>query len=91
MARLELRLAQHGMGMSDAEVVELQKTAGDRVEAGEEIVITRRGKAVARLVPPLLGFDRERAHAAARRIRTNRAGITLGGLRINDLIQEGRL
>jgi prevent-host-death family protein len=63
----------------------------DRVEAGEEIIITRRGKAVARLVPPLLGFDRERAHAAARRIRTNRAGITLGGLRINDLIQEGRL
>ena len=34
MARLELRLAQHGMGMSDAEVVELHKTAGDRVEAG---------------------------------------------------------
>ena len=63
----------------------------DRVEAGEEIIITRRGKAVARLVPPLLGFDRERAHAAARRIRANRAGVTAGGLRIKDLIQEGRL
>jgi prevent-host-death family protein len=60
----------------------------DQVEAGEEIIITRRGKAVAHLVPP--GFDRERAHADARRIRANRAGVTLGGFSIKDLIQEGR-
>ncbi|MGH3249636.1 MAG: lipoyl domain-containing protein [Trebonia sp.] len=38
MARLELRLAQHGMGMSDAEVTELHKAAGERVEAGEVIM-----------------------------------------------------
>lgn len=31
----------------------------DRVEKGEEILITRRGKAVARLVPAEPGFDRE--------------------------------
>ena len=54
----------------------------DRVEAGEEIVITRRGKVVARLVPP---------GEAARRIREMRKGVTLGGLRIKDLVSEGRL
>jgi pyruvate/2-oxoglutarate dehydrogenase complex dihydrolipoamide acyltransferase (E2) component len=45
MARLELRLAQHGMGMSDAEVVELHKTAGQRVEAGETIMTVDAAKA----------------------------------------------
>lgn len=34
----------------------------DRVERGEEIVITRRGKAVAKLVPAGLGFDRAKRH-----------------------------
>lgn len=38
MARLELRLAQHGMGMSDAEVTELLKNPGERVEEGEVIM-----------------------------------------------------
>lgn len=63
----------------------------DRVEAGEEIVITRRGKVVARLVPPGPAFDRERGREAARRIREMRKGVTLGGLRIKDLVSEGRL
>ena len=62
----------------------------DRVEAGEEIIITRRGKVVARLVPPGLAFDRERGHRAAERIREMRKGVTLGGLTIKDLISEGR-
>ena len=62
----------------------------DWVEAGEEIVITRRGKIVARLVPPGSAFDRERAQAAVRRIREMRKGVTLGGLKIKDLINEGR-
>jgi prevent-host-death family protein len=62
----------------------------DWVEAGEEIVITRRGKVVARLVPPGSGFDRERGRSAATRIREMRKGVTLGGLRIKDLINEGR-
>lgn len=64
----------------------------DRVEAGEEIVITRRGKAVAKLVPPdSPGIDRERARNAARGLRAIRKGITLGGLKMKDLISEGRL
>jgi prevent-host-death family protein len=41
----------------------------DRVERGEEIVITRHGKPVARLVASATGIDRARAKAAAERIR----------------------
>jgi len=63
----------------------------DWVEAGEEVVITRRGKVVAKLVPPGAGgFDRERARLAAQRTREMRKGVTLGGLEIKDLINEGR-
>lgn len=61
-----------------------------RAEAGEEIAITNRGKVVARLVPPLPEFDREEALKAADRIRARRRGVTLGGLKIKDLIEEGR-
>ncbi len=63
----------------------------DWVEAGEEVVITRRGKVVARMVPPNMAFDRERGRRAAARIREMRKGVTLGGLAIKDLISEGRL
>lgn len=35
-------------------------------------------------------FDRERAQAAAARIRELRKGVTLGGLKLKDLISEGR-
>ena len=62
----------------------------DWVEAGEDIIITRRGKAVARLTSPDQAFDRERAQGAAARIRARRRGITLGGLAVKDLINEGR-
>ena len=41
----------------------------DRVEQGEEIIITRHGKAVARLVPNKGGIDRAQARAAIDRIR----------------------
>lgn len=62
----------------------------DRVEAGEEIVITRRGKAVARLVPPTAVTDRERSRRAVEEIREARKGVTLGGITIRELIDEGR-
>ena len=61
-----------------------------RAESGEEISITNRGKVVARLVPPLRGSDRDRALEAVGRIRARRRGVTLGGLRVKDLIEEGR-
>ena len=41
----------------------------DRVERGDEIVITRHGRPVARLVPNSGGIDRVQAKAAAERIR----------------------
>ena len=62
----------------------------DQVEHGEEIVITRRGKAVAKLVPAEPGFDRAKARRAVAGILRLSKGITLGGLKIKDLINEGR-
>lgn len=50
----------------------------DRVEHGEEIVITRHGKPVARLVPNVEGHDRSLARAAAQRIRARVAQVTPG-------------
>ena len=41
----------------------------DRVEQGEEIVITRHGKEVARLVPPKGTVNRDAARAAMERLR----------------------
>ncbi len=41
----------------------------DRVERGEEIVITRHGKPVARLVPDTRDADQNRARAAFERMR----------------------
>jgi antitoxin (DNA-binding transcriptional repressor) of toxin-antitoxin stability system len=54
----------------------------DRVEAGKEVIITRRGK---------VGIDRERVLHATPDIRATRRGVTVGGLKIKDLIGEGRL
>ena len=62
----------------------------DLVEQGEEVVITRHGKAVARLVPLRTGFSRSEAREAAQHIREMSQGVRLDGLRIKDLIDEGR-
>jgi prevent-host-death family protein len=63
----------------------------ERVERGEEILITRRGKPVARLVPPVQAPSREAAREAAKRIIERSRSVTLGRLKIKDLIAEGRL
>ena len=62
----------------------------DQVEHGEEIIITRRGRAVARLVPTEPGFDRDKARRAVAGILDLSKGAALGGLKIKDLINEGR-
>jgi prevent-host-death family protein len=62
----------------------------DQVEHGEEIVITRRGRAVAKLVPAEPGFDPDKARRAVAGILELSKGVTLGGLKIKDLINEGR-
>ena len=59
------------------------------VARGVEITITKRGVPVAKLVPVTPGFDRAKA-LRARRLREASRGVTLGGLRIKDLIDEGR-
>lgn len=51
----------------------------DQVEEGEEIVITRHGRAVARLVPHVAVVDRAQARAAAERIRARAQNLKTGG------------
>jgi antitoxin (DNA-binding transcriptional repressor) of toxin-antitoxin stability system len=63
----------------------------DAVGRGEEVMITRRGKPVAKLVRPGAATDRGAAVAAARRVMALREGVTLGGgVRLKDLIDNGR-
>ena len=62
----------------------------DWVEAGDQVVITRRGKVVARLVPPVDAFDRQGALDAAARIHARRQGVKSGGIKIKELVAEGR-
>jgi prevent-host-death family protein len=62
----------------------------DEVEEGGEVLITRRGKPIARLVPAEVGFDRTKARHAAEGLRAASKGQTLGGLSLKELISEGR-
>lgn len=62
----------------------------DEVERGAEIIITRRGVAVAKLVPATPTFDRDKARRAAAALRHASQGNTLAGIALKDLIDEGR-
>ena len=62
----------------------------DWVEVGEKVVITRRGRVVPRLVPPRPAADPEQARNATAAIRVMKRGVTLGGLKVKDLVAEGR-
>jgi len=61
----------------------------DQVAAGEEVVITKHGKAIARLVGAQQ-FDRARADDVIGQLRALRKGTTLGGLCWKRLRDEGR-
>lgn len=61
----------------------------ERVSRGEEILITRHGKAIARLVPAAAA-EREHTLGAVAKLKAVRAGVTLGGLDWKDLRDEGR-
>jgi len=62
----------------------------DRVAAGEEVVITRHGRPVARLVG-VEKIDQERAARAFEKLRELREdGASLAGLSLKELRDEGR-
>ena len=61
----------------------------ERVARGEEVVITKHGRPVAKLVPAQT-HDRERAADAIRRLKELRVGTTLGGIFRRELRDEGR-
>lgn len=58
--------------MQQVGAFEAKNTLGsllDRVEAGEDILITRHGRPAAKLTKPFVEFNREEAREAAIRIR----------------------
>lgn len=61
----------------------------DRVQAGEEIEITRNGKPIARLVPALVR-DVEAAREAAAALRAIRAQAKTGPESLKELVNWGR-
>ncbi len=63
----------------------------DRAGRGEEIVITRRGQPVARLLPPEAADANAQARGLAERIRRTRAAHALGGgVSLAEFLEEGR-
>ena len=61
----------------------------EQVERGEEITITKHGRAVARLVP-VAGVSRDRLADTVAQLKRFRHGRRLGGLSTKALIEEGR-
>lgn len=62
----------------------------EKVGAGEEITITKHGVPVAKLVPVKKEVSAEQRVAAIERIQQLATGLSLGGLKVKDLINEGR-
>lgn len=63
----------------------------EEVEQGAEIVITRHGKPVARLVPVTERVDELRLKTVVEGLKRFRHGRRLGDATIKELIEEGRL
>lgn len=80
--------------MREIGVLEAEGKLGDLldlVEQGGEVVITRGGRAVARLVPSAPKRDVAAAQAAAQRMLDRSRDVTLGpGVTLRDLIEDGR-
>jgi antitoxin (DNA-binding transcriptional repressor) of toxin-antitoxin stability system len=62
----------------------------EKVEAGEEITITKHGTPVAKLVAVKREVTPEERVAAIKRIHNLASRLPPGGLKIKDLISEGR-
>ena len=62
----------------------------EEVIRGSEVTITRRGIAVAKLVPVLPSFDQDKARQTAEALRAVSRGAKLAGIPIKELVDEGR-
>jgi prevent-host-death family protein len=62
----------------------------ERVARGEEFTITKDGKLVARLVPPLGARPKPDVRAAVEAMKAFRKGRTLGDPSIREMIEDGR-
>jgi prevent-host-death family protein len=62
----------------------------ERVAGGAEVTITRHGMPVARLIPVKRRTTPAQRRAAIQAMRKLASANTLAGLRIKDLINEGR-
>jgi prevent-host-death family protein len=86
--------------MAEIGAFEAKNTLGtllDRVERGEEIVITRYGRPVARLVPNTRQIDHAQAQAAfdrmrqrARRLHQSKRGAAFDWAALKKLRDQGR-
>lgn len=61
----------------------------DRVARGEQVVITKHGKPIARLIPESVA-GRADGDAVIARLKEARVGVTLGGHEWKDLRDGGR-
>lgn len=61
----------------------------DRAAGGEEIVITKHGKPIAKLVSATM-LDQEKVDDVVQQLKRLRRGTTLGGLSWRELRDEGR-
>ena len=61
----------------------------EQVSQGEEVLIRRRGKPIAKLVP-IQQADRQNVQNVIASLRVHRAGMTLGGLGWKELRDTGR-
>ena len=62
----------------------------EKVQAGEEITITKHGAPIAKLVPVKKEASPEERLKAIERIQKLALGLSLRGLRVKDLVREGR-
>jgi prevent-host-death family protein len=62
----------------------------NEVARGGEVTITKRGVPVAKLVPATPSFDREKARLTVEGLRAASRGVTLRGVKIRDLVNDGR-
>ena len=78
------------MQVSTAEAKDRLSALLAEVARGVEVTITKRGVPVAKLVPAGPTFDREKAWQAAAGLREASRGTKLRGIKIKDLVDEGR-